>query len=189
MSPSLSVVIASGAGPQYLFRCLDSVVEQARAKDVPVIVVDRCGGDLRQRVQRDYPHVTLVAADFERRPSVPELRHIGLKRVSTDVVCVIEEHCAASSDWLEKIELSWQPGDAAIGGPVADSAFRHPRDWAIYFSEFHNYMPPWIAGERTKLNGVNIAYSRELLLACGDALESGYWEVAVHPRLSRSERL
>jgi hypothetical protein len=100
-------------------------------------------------------------------------------------VCVVEEHCAAAPDWLETIARSWRPGDAAIGGPVADSAYTHPRDWAIYFSEFHNYLPPWPAGERFALNGVNIAYAREALLDCGDALDAGYWEVAVHPELAR----
>jgi hypothetical protein len=69
---------------------------------------------------------------------------------------------------------------------VADSAYRHPRDWAIYFSEFHNYLPPWPAGPRLALNGVNIAYAREPLLAQGDALDAGYWEVAVHPRLAEA---
>lgn len=185
MPPSLSVVIASGAGGAYLFRCLDSVVEQARRQDVPVIVVDRCGGEQAARIAREYPQVSLLRPDLGHRPSVPELRHVGARQAASDVVCVIEEHCAAAPDWLETIARSWQPGDAAIGGPVADSDYRHPRDWAIYLSEFHSYLPPWPPGERLQLNGVNIAYAREPLLACGDALDAGYWEVSAHPRLAR----
>jgi hypothetical protein len=187
----LSVVIASGAGGGYLFRCLDSLREQATSKGVEVIVVDRCGGEHAERVVRDHPFVTLVRAEelaglgLPARPSVPQLRAVGARRASGDVVCVIEEHCAAAPNWLDVIERSWREGDAAIGGPVADSAFRHPRDWAIYFSEFHNYLPPWQEGERLGLNGVNIAYSREKLLAEEAVLGDGYWEVVLHPRLAK----
>ncbi len=182
--PTLSVVIASAARGEYLFRCLDSLREQATSKKVEVLVVDRCGGEHAERIARDHAFATLIPVELDHRPSVPELRAIGAQRATGEVVCIVEEHCAAAPDWLDVVERSFRAGDAAIGGPVADSAYAHPRDWAIYFSEFHNYLPPWEAGERFGLNGVNIAYSRELLLAEKDVLGSGYWEVALHPRLA-----
>lgn len=181
--PSLSVAIASGAGGEYLFRCLDSLREQATSKGVEVVVADRCGGEQAVRIEREYDFVTLVRADALPRKSVPELRALAAEKATGDVLCVIEEHCAAAPDWLDVIERSFTDADAAIGGPVADSGYTHPRDWAIYFSEFHNYLPPWPAGERLALNGVNIAYSRAKLLAERDVLGAGYWEVVLHPRL------
>jgi glycosyltransferase involved in cell wall biosynthesis len=181
---SVSVVIASGAGEEYIFRCLDSLRAQAAAHGAEVIVVDRFGGDLAARIERDYGFVDLVRPQLDRRPSVPELRAIGVARARGDIVAVIEEHCAAGPGWLETVANAWQEGDAALGGPVLDSAFRHPRDWAIYFSEFHNYLPPWPSGPRYALNGVNIAYSRALLNDFKGILGDGYWEVVLHPRLA-----
>ncbi len=185
MPPTLSVVIASAARGEYLFRCLDSLRQQATAQRVEVIVVDRLGGEHVRRIARDHPFVRIVEAGGDRKRSVPELRALGVERASGDVVCVIEEHCAAAPDWLDVIARNWRAGDAALGGPVADSAYAHARDWAIYLSEFHNYLPPWAPGERLALNGVNIAYSREHVLAERAVLDSGYWEVVLHPRLAR----
>jgi hypothetical protein len=55
----------------------------------------------------------------------------------------------------------------------------------VYFSEYHNYLPPWSDGERYMLNGANIAYRRQKLLEHQEVLGSGYWEVVLHPRLAQ----
>lgn len=179
----ISVVIASGAGGEFLFRCLDSLRDQVAARNAEIIVVDRCGPGVTTRIRRDYPFVTLVEAALEHRPSVPELRMLGVLQASAGIIAVIEEHCVAPPDWLQVILESFQDGDAAIGGPILDDDFQRIRDWVVYFSEYHNYLPPWHDGERYLLNGANIAYRRECLLKYKDLLGSGYWEVVLHPRL------
>jgi hypothetical protein len=55
----------------------------------------------------------------------------------------------------------------------------------VYFSEYHNYLPPWPAGQRYLLNGANIAYDRRKLLEFEGLLGSGYWEVVLHPELAK----
>lgn len=182
-SVSVSVVIASGAGGDFLPRCLASLREQAAATGAEVIVVDRCGGETRARVAREFPFVVLVDADQERRPSVPELRARGVQRARGDVVAIIEEHCAAPPHWLHTIRAAFGEGDVAIGGPILDSDFGRIRDWVVYFSEYHNYLPPWPDGPRAALNGANIAYRRAALLRHADGLGTGYWETVLHPRL------
>jgi hypothetical protein len=181
--PTLSVVIASGAGGEFLFRCLDSLREQAKAQGAEVIVVDRCGGETRVRLERDYPFVTLVPAKLDHRASVPELRAMGVGRAQGDIVAIIEEHCVAAPDWLQTIRTSFRAGDVAIGGPMLPQDFNRVRDWVVYFCEYHNYLPPWPEGERALLGDANIAYRREALLRHADVLGQGYWGVVLHPRL------
>jgi glycosyltransferase involved in cell wall biosynthesis len=179
----VSVVVASGAGGDFLFRCLDSLRKQAREEHAEVIVSDRCGGETAKRILRDYPFVTLLPAEPGHRRSVPELRLAGTLAASGDIVAILEEHCVAPPGWLAAIGASFQDSDAAIGGPILDSNFPRLRDWVVYFSEYHNYLPPWPDAERYNLNGANIAYRRSALIKHQAVLGSGYWEVVLHPLL------
>ncbi len=182
---TLSVVIASGAGGDFLFHCLDSLRLQSAAVRAEIIVVDRCGGETIDRLEKDYQFVTIIRSELDHRPSVPELRMIGVRKGKSDIVAIIEEHCIAPSDWLETILNSFQKTDVVIGGPILSQDYNRIRDWVVYFSEYHNYLPPWPDGERYNLNGANIAYRREKLLGHQDVLGSGYWEVVLHPLLAK----
>jgi hypothetical protein len=182
--PSASVVIASGAGGDFLFRCLASIREQVTSGDGEILVVDRQGEATRRRITREFPEVLVIAAPASQRPTVPQMRRIGVEAARGEIVAIIEEHCTAPSHWFETIVRTLAPADSAIGGPILDSEFARLRDWCVYFSEYHNFMPPWEDGERLMLNGANIAYWRAKLLGHRDVLDSGYWEVVVHPRLA-----
>lgn len=184
----VSVVIASGAGGDFLFRCLASIKDQVADQAAEVIVVDRCGGDMPARIAQEYPFARVIEASLDQRPSVPELRMLGALEARGEIIAVIEEHCMAPPGWIAAILDSFQAGDAAIGGPILDDDFDRIRDWVVYFSEYHNYLPPWAEGERYMLNGANIAYNREKLLKHRELLGSGYWEVVLHPPLSSEGR-
>jgi hypothetical protein len=182
-------VVASGAGGDFLFRCLDSLGRQARLRAAEVIVVDRCGDETRDRIREHYPWVRVASSEDHPRPSVPELRARGVDAASAEIVAVIEEHCVAPPGWMSAILESFSEGDSAIGGPILDSEFHRLRDWVVYFSEYHNYLPPWPPGERYALNGANIAYSRQQLIEHRACLTEGYWEVVLHPRLAERGRM
>jgi len=180
------VVIASGAGGEFLFRCLESLRAQVEAAGAEVLVVDRCGPEVRERVAREHPYARVLTPELGHRPSVPELRREGALAARGAVVAVLEEHCTAPGGWLAAVDAHFDAAtDAAIGGPILDDDFGRIRDWVVYFSEYHNFMPPWEPGARFMLNGANIAYSRERLLRHRDVLDTGYWEVVLHPPLSR----
>lgn len=187
-SLSLSVVVASGAGGEFLFRCLSSLLPQATRAGAAVIVVDRMGEATQARVKREYPTVQVIGLDGRDHPTIPQMRRVGVDASSTDIVAVLEEHCTAPDGWVQAILTSFGENDAAIGGPIRESAFTSRRDWCVYFSEYHNYLPPWPAEERPDLNGANIAYSRTKLLKHREILDTGYWEVVLHPRLAKDGR-
>jgi len=180
----VSVVVASGAGGEFLFRCLASL----RGQGAEVIVSDRVGAATARRLAREHPEARVIAA--ADRPGVPELRRRGALAAGGEVVAVLEEHCTAPEGWVAAIARAFEdPSVVAAGGPILDSGFARVRDWVVYFSEYHNYLPPWPEGERYLLNGANVAYRRERLRAHADALGSGYWEVVLHPRLAREGRM
>jgi hypothetical protein len=183
--PRTTIVIASGAGGEFLFRCLASLREQAAARGAEIVVVDRVGDATRGRIAREHPGVRVIAAPTDHRASVPELRRIGVEQARTPIVAVLEEHCTAPAAWLQAIEQSFAEGDAALGGPILADRFTRVRDWVVYFSEYHEFMPPWSDGERSALNGANIAYDHRRLLGHRGVLDSGYWEVVLHPVLAR----
>jgi glycosyltransferase involved in cell wall biosynthesis len=186
--PTVSVVVASGAGGKFLFRCLTSLAAQSSAAKSEIIVVDRTGPDTRQRILREYPGVQVLASPERTRATVPMLRRIGAEHARGDIVAVLEEHCTAPPHWIATIQRAFEPGDAALGGPILDDRFTRVRDWVVYFSEYHNYLPPWPDGDREALNGANIAYSRAKLLQHRAVLDEGYWEVVLHPLLRHDGR-
>lgn len=179
----LSIVIASGAGGGFLQRCLDSLKDQLENNKTEVIVVDRCGAETIEILENKYTFARVIGTPAEHRTSIPALRKIGVEQARADIVAVIEEHCIAAPDWIATILAEYNTSDAAIGGPVFDKDYDRVQDWVVYFSEYHNFLPPWEAGRRSMLNGVNIAYSREKLINHLDVLSEGYWEVVLHPVL------
>jgi glycosyltransferase involved in cell wall biosynthesis len=187
--PKVSVVIASGAGGKFLFRCLAALQPQLDRHDSQVVVVDRTGDATRRRIAREYARALVIAAPAEPRPTVPHMRRMGVEAATGEIVVILEEHCRPSAGWLDAIVANVAPGDAAIGGPILDDAYDRTTDWCVYFSEYHNYLPPWENGDRFALNGANIAYNRSLVMKYRDALDEGYWEVVLHPQLVRDGRL
>jgi len=190
--PSISIVIASGAGGDFLFRLLDALEPQVRAEAAELIVPDRVGGATADRLRRDYPWVQLVPVpngSDGRKPSVPALRAEGAARATGEIVAIIEEHCRPPAGWLRAIREEFRADDAAISGPMLDDGWRRRRDWVVYFSEYHNFLAPWSDDDRELMNGANIAYRRALLEKHRDVLRDGYWDVALHPRLRKDGRL
>ena len=190
--PTCSIIVASGAGGEFLFRCLDSLSAQDGLDVSEILVVDRVGGELAERVRRDYPHVKLLDHAGAEKLSVPQLRLAGAREARGSILCVLEEHCVAPPGWLrtaiDRFEAA--PSDVlAIGGPILDDDFDRIRDWVVYFSEYHNFLPPWADGERYLLNGANIAYRRAAVLEHESELTEGYWEVVLHPRLAERGKL
>lgn len=190
--PSLSVVIASGAGGEFLFRLLDALREQAAAEQAQVIVADRVGGTTAVRLAREHPWVTLLSvtpgADG-KKPSVPVLRAAAAAQATGEIVAVMEEHCRPTPHWLRALREEFRPDDAAIGGPILHDAYENRCDWVVLFSEYQAYLPPWRDGERWLLNGANIAYRRSLLEKHAALLTTGYWEAVLHPQLARDGKL
>jgi glycosyltransferase involved in cell wall biosynthesis len=182
-SRRVSIVIASIVGPPFIDDCLKSVREQAERLEAEVIVV-ACGTpDYAERIEKEFPWVQVIHCS--ERETIPSLRRIGADRAQGRVIAIIEEHCLAAPDWLDRALEAFDASDCGVaGGPVFDHSYKRLRDWVVYFCEYNNYLPPWREGEAHDLGSANIAYSRDLLMKYRDLLSGGYWEAVLHPRLA-----
>jgi glycosyltransferase involved in cell wall biosynthesis len=180
---SVSVVIASIVGPPFIDDCLKSIKEQAEHFGAEVIVV-ACGtGEYARRIEKEFPWVRVIHRP--ERETIPALRRTGADAAQGDIVAIIEEHCVAAPDWLERAREAFDTSGCGVaGGPVLDYSYKRLRDWVVYFCEYNNYLPPWRDGEPHELGSANIAYSRALLLKYRELLSDGYWEAVLHPRLA-----
>jgi hypothetical protein len=185
-TPTVSVVVASAADGQFLLRCLDSLTGQAKDQGAEVIVTDRCGAIRCEQIRARYPDIQVVPHPGDDRPSVPMLRAEGVDVAKAPIVAVIEEHCVAPANWIETIRAEFHDDDDAIGGPILDDDFRRIRDWVVYFSEYHNDLPPWPEGRRIWLNDANAAYRRTRLEEHRETLGDSYWAITLHPQLAGS---
>lgn len=178
----LSVVVASLVGPPFIDDCLASLETQARDLKAEVIVV-ACGTrEYAERIRRKFTWTRTIHSPD--RETVPELRRRGVMEASGDIVAIIEEHCLAAGDWLERAARALAQGNyAAAGGPVVDHGYRRLRDWLVYFVEYNGSLPPAPAGEVEFLNGANIAYRRRALVDHQTLLGRGYWEASLNPTL------
>jgi GT2 family glycosyltransferase len=179
---SASIVIASIVGPPFIDDCLRSLEQQASEHGAEVLVV-ACGTPAyAERIRQKFPWVRVIHRPD--RETVPELRRHGVEAAGGELVAIIEEHCLASANWLQEALAGHARGAyAAVGGPVADHAYRRLPDWVVYFCEYNGSLPPAPAGEVDQLNGANVAYRREVLVEHRPLLGQGYWEVSLHPAL------
>jgi glycosyltransferase involved in cell wall biosynthesis len=181
-TPKLSVVIASKVGPPFIDECLASLEQEAKMLDAEIIVVACGSADYAARIRQQFPWVRVIHR--ARRGGVPALRRCGVEQATGDIVAIIEEHCLAANNWLHKALASHvRANHGAVGGPVADYAYKRLRDWVVYFCEYSGDLPPASDGEVSQLNGANIAYRRQLLVDHQDLLGEGYWEASLHPAL------
>lgn len=181
-SVRVSVVIASIVGAPFIDDCLESIERQVKNLGAEVIVV-ACGAAwYAERIARKFRWVRVIHR--AGRETVPDLRRRGVEEAAGELVAVIEEHCLAAPDWLDRAIEAYSRGEyGVVGGPVVDRGYARLRDWVVYFIEYNSYLPPWRSGEWRDLGSANIAYSKELLLKHREHLTGGYWEAGLHPQL------
>lgn len=148
------------------------------------MIVVACGTrEYAQRIEDEFPRVRVIHRPV--RETIPALRRSGVEAAQGDVIAIIEEHCLAAPDWLERAIEAFEANDCGVvGGPVLAHSYQRLRDWVVYFCEYDNYLLPWRGGGGFDLGSANIAYSRSLLTKYGDLLSAGYWEAELHPRMA-----
>lgn len=176
-SPDISVVIPSVNSIDDLRSCLDALRAQ-RGAVLEIIVVDRLGDTVRRALASEYPEVKVVPVASDA--TIPQMRALGFKHVSSDVIGVIEDHVVVPSDWAQKLVAAIRSGIDVAGGPIENAATDTRIDWAAFLCEYSACLPPLQAGEATWLPGNNIAYRRSVLERYQVVLDKGLWENHLH---------
>ncbi len=147
-----------------------------------VIVVDRAGGEVAAGIRRDYSWARLI--DAPAGTSIPDLRRAGVLEATADFVAIIEEHCVARNDWIATILRCTRSDAAAWGGPVSHADYDRRTDWAMYFTEYNVYMPPFERGPANDICAVNCVYRRDVLLRHLPPPGGGFWEAGLNRSLA-----
>lgn len=180
---TISVVIACVNGLPSIHECL-TALERER-KDVPaeILVLCCCGKETAAHIAEHFPAVTLI--HFPTRLGIPELRAIGMKRATGDIVSIIEDHCIVQNGWFRAMLAAHEKGYEAVGGTVVNGSVERLTDWAVFLCEYSGVMPPIPDGEVTGITGNNVSYRKTILDRVDDSIKKECWEFFLHQELSR----
>ncbi len=175
---SVSVVIPTYLGREYLVPCLDAVASQTRPADQVIVVDDASPDDTAQWVRETYPWVDVVALPTNRK--FAGAANEGIRSSTGDIVVLLNNDTEAEPGWLAALVAPFEAdpevgfcasklllfdrrdhlhaaGDGyTVGGiPVNRGAFT--KDDSRFDAE------PWVFGACAAAS----AYRRELLLETG----------------------
>ncbi len=158
---------------------LESLVTQGRAAagHVEILLLDgrRSGpGKIPLRVDSS---VRVIRAP--EAPSLPNLLARGIAQAKGRLVATTEAHVRLASDWVERaLHLPSSEGieAAAVGGAVEPGEGLGPRDWALFFCDYAQFLLPFEAKRTSDLPGCNVIFARRVLDRSGDFTRSGFWK-------------
>jgi hypothetical protein len=175
-APDLTVVIPSVNGWSDLEHALAALRAQTAGPVMEIIVVDRVGEQVRERLAR-CPDVHVVEAPA--MTTIPEMRRMGFDAARSPVVGVIEDHILVPPDWALQMLEEHRDGALVVGGSVENAACERLIDRAAFLCEYsHCLSPP--EGESDWLTGNNVTYRRDLLQRFADIIALGRWEDHLH---------
>lgn len=183
MTPQLSVVVPSVNGMGDLAGCLSALAEENRDVPLEVLVVDRCGDDVRAAVRDRFPFARVIAA--APATPIPQMRTMAFEIATAPSVAVIEDHVIVPRGWARRL-LDAQAGkDVVVGGSIENAATSKLVDWAAFLCEYSHCIPPLTEGPSDWLTGNNTIYPRTLLERYSPVLQEGRWENYLHDTLRR----
>jgi hypothetical protein len=178
IQPDLSVVVPFVNDWADLVRCLNALDAQRSDVLLEVLVVDRRGTEIRQRVAREFPWVTLIPA--ESATTIPDLRAMAFDVARADSVAVIEDHVIVPAGWAQQLLAAQARGEDVAGGTVYNAAVDRTVDWAAFLCEYSHLLPPLPDGPAEAITGNNTVYRRSLLERFRNATHAGQWENHLH---------
>src|SRR5262249_34776814 len=120
----VTIVVCTHQRAASLRRTLLSVIEQARASEVEIIVVDNASSDDTSAVVKNFPSVRYLR---EERLGLCHARNRGWQEASAPFVAFLDDDAVAAPGWLSALRGAFADGNAAVGcvgGPVVP-------DWEV----------------------------------------------------------
>lgn len=188
----ISVIIATYRRPQYLEKCLRSLLAQTRLPDEVIIGIktyDEVTESFLQRFSRmhDFPFRMRIVQVSSHPVFVAENK--GLEVATGDIVSFVDDDAEPYPDWLERIEAHFQDQlVGGVGGPDIPTSDRQPTprrmregddigkiNWWGRMTETHDKTPS--RQHRVDLlKGCNMSLRRDLLQRIGNLIGHYRWE-------------
>jgi hypothetical protein len=181
--PELTVVVPSVNGYTDLRGCLEALARQSADTRLEIIVVERCGPDVRARVRAEWPSVRTIEVDAS--VTIPEMRLRAFEAATAPAIAVIEDHVIVPDGWARRLLTAMGEGGKFVGGAVENAATGTVLDWAAFLCEYSHCLPPLPSGPVDWLTGNNVIYPKALLDRYRAVLAEGRWENALHDAARR----
>lgn len=179
--PELTVVVPAVNGWTDLQRCLTALDRERADAAIEVLVVDRCGEAVRERVRREFPWASILVAPPDA--GIPDMRAMAFAAACAGSVAVIEDHVLVPRGWARQLLDAQARGEEVVGGTVYNAATERTVDWAAFLCEYSHLLPPLPDGPADALTGNNTVYRRTLLERFRGATGGGQWENHLHDAL------
>jgi glycosyltransferase involved in cell wall biosynthesis len=184
----LTVVVIVLGARKYLTRCLKSLVPQAHAGSIEIIVPHDDGVSDVSMFRSEFPSVQFLTVNGYR--TYAELRARAVQKAQGDIISITEDHCIPSPDWCAQILRAHTMPHAAIGGAVDKVAPDSVVNWAMYLADYVRYMNPAPEGQVNHLTDCNVSYKRAALASIATVWAEEFHEPDVHGALqARGENL
>ena len=177
-TPQLSVIVPSVNGWSDLAGCLEALEALRSEADLEVLVIDRCGSEVREEVARRFPNARVFPVSKET--TIPQMRALGFANATGNSVAVIEDHVIVPRGWAKAMLAAQTQDSPVIGGSVENGATTRLVDVAAFLCEYSHCMPPLPSGNVLWLTGNNVVYPRELLRRYQSVIDRGGWENLLH---------
>jgi hypothetical protein len=178
--PALSVVVPSVNGWGDLDGCLAALEVERGSVPLQVLVPERCGPSVREKVASRYPWATILPVSTET--TIPEMRALAFDQATAASVAVIEDHVIVPQGWAAAM-LQARTTAQVVGGGVQNLATDKLVDWAAFLCEYSHMLPPLPVGENDWITGNNTVYARDLLERHRAVTHDGRWENHLHDTL------
>lgn len=190
-----TVLVPSYNRPQTLLTCLEGVLAGSRVPDQIVVVLrdsdESTHESLAQWLADDGARDSLIDVARVHEPGPMAAADAGLKLATRDIVCLIDDDCVPTEEWLEQVlEHFADPSIIGVGGRDrvhhGDEIACEPADtvgritW--YGRIIGNHHQPGFEDVRDvdHLKGANMSFRREVIPTYDLRLRSGvYHEVDV----------
>ena len=176
MSADISVIIPSVNSYDDLKGAVAALVAQEGAS-VEVIVADRLGQDVRQKLSSDFPQTVVIPAAYDT--TIPALREMGISQATAPAVGVIEDHVIVPRDWARRMLDALNDHDV-VGGAIENAATETYMDWSAFLCEYSGSLPPLPAGPSGGVPGNNVVYRKSVLDKYHAVLGEHKWENRLH---------
>lgn len=115
--PAISIIIPHLNQPDFLARCLASLLAQTDTPDFEILVVDNGSASLPEEVCAVDPRVRLFSQPV---PGPGPARNLGAAKASAPILAFIDADCTAEPGWLARITATFaaDPDKAILGGDV-----------------------------------------------------------------------
>jgi hypothetical protein len=166
-TPSFSITVSTIQGWPGMGKTFASFETAAARVGGEVVVTDG------SRCSPPDPALLAPTTRWHRYPgmSVFQLREVGYRLASGEIVAVTEDHVAVPPDWCERFIANFAaaPEALAIGGSVENGATETLVDWASFFVVQAPVVAPIQSGAVSHLSGaVNVAYRAAALREIDD---------------------